>query len=76
MTKSRLWLVATGEKLVPIAAKHGAHTRHRGQARIVFARFNAPQIPRTHTGVFGQFFLSQIPPRPQTRHVPAKTLSE
>lgn len=69
-------LLATGEKLVPIAAKRGAQTCGVWQTWIVFARFNAAKITGTHANVLGQFFLSQIPSRPQTRHVSLETFSE
>lgn len=72
----RSHFLATRKEFVPIAAERAAQARQCWQAGIVFARFNAPQITRTHTDVLGQFFLSQIPPRAQTRHVSSETLSQ
>ena len=68
--------LATGKEFVPITTKRGVQTCGVWQTWIVFARFNAPKITGTHANILGQFFLSQIPSRPQTRNVSPKTFSE
>src|ERR1017187_10926409 len=68
--------LATGKQFVPIAMERSTQTRGDWQAWIVFARFNAPKITGTHANILGQFFLSQIPSRPQTRHISPEMFSE
>jgi hypothetical protein len=71
-----LQLLAPGKQFVPIAMERSTQTRGDWQAWIVFARFNAPKITGTHANILGQFFLSQIPSRPQTRHISPEMFSE
>jgi hypothetical protein len=61
---SQLHFVATGEKLVPITTQRTTQTHERWQTWKVFACFDVLNVARTDTNPFGQFLLSQTPPRP------------
>ncbi len=64
-----LYFAAAREQFIPITPKRSAQTHERWQAREVSASLDVLKVACAHADFFGQFFLSQIPTRPQGSHV-------